>query len=76
MSRKKRAAWRPDYDPLFYRQLSCRARRIFLFRDEYIFDVEKAVVVETPAVGPRHLRIRKAKEHGGLPGAVHQDDEG
>jgi hypothetical protein len=44
-------SWRPDYDPFFYRQLSRRARRIFLFRDEYIFDVEKAVVVETPQLG-------------------------
>jgi len=44
-------SWRPDYDPFFYRQLACRARRIYLFRDEYIFDVEKAVVVETPQLG-------------------------
>ena len=28
-----------------------RARRIYLFRQEYIFDVEKAVVVETPQLG-------------------------
>jgi hypothetical protein len=40
-------SWRPDYDPFFYRQLSRRARGIYLFRDEYIFDVEKAVVVDT-----------------------------
>ena len=44
-------SWRPDYDLFFYRQLSRRARRIYLFRDEYIFDVEKAVVVETPQLG-------------------------
>jgi len=44
-------SWRPDYDPFFYRQLSRRARRIYLFRDEYLFDVEKAVVVETPQLG-------------------------
>jgi hypothetical protein len=44
-------SWRPEYDPFFYRQLSRRARRIYLFRDEYIFDVEKAVVVETPQLG-------------------------
>ena len=43
--------WRPDYDPFFYRQLSRRARRTYLFREEYIFDVEKAVVVETPQGG-------------------------
>jgi hypothetical protein len=41
----------PDYDPFFYRQLSRRARRIYLFRDEYIFEVEKAVIVEAPRLG-------------------------
>ena len=44
-------SWRPDYDPFFYRQLSRRARRIYLFRGEYIFDIEKAVVIETPQLG-------------------------
>ena len=44
-------SWRADYDPFFYSQLSRRSRRIYLFRDEYIFDVEKAVVVETPQLG-------------------------
>jgi hypothetical protein len=44
-------SWRPDYDSFFYRQLSRRTRRIYLFRGEYIFDLEKAVVVETPQLG-------------------------
>jgi hypothetical protein len=44
-------SWRPDYDPFFYRELSSRARRIYLFREDYIFDCEKAVVVETPQLG-------------------------
>src|SRR5207248_5607395 len=44
-------SWRPDYDPFFYRELSFRARRTYLFRDEYIFEVEKAVVIETPQLG-------------------------
>jgi hypothetical protein len=44
-------SWRPDYDPFFYRQLARRARRLYLFRGEYIFDLEKAVVVETPQLG-------------------------
>jgi hypothetical protein len=34
-------SWRPDYDPYFYRELSRRARRIYLFGDEYIFDLER-----------------------------------
>ncbi len=44
-------SWRPDYDFFFYCELSRRARRVYLFRDEYIFEVEKAVVVETPQLG-------------------------
>jgi len=44
-------SWRPDYDTFFYQQLSRRARRTYLFRDEYIFDLEKAIVVETPQLG-------------------------
>jgi hypothetical protein len=44
-------SWRPDYDPFFYDQLSRRARRIYLFQGEYIFDLEKAVVIETPQLG-------------------------
>ena len=44
-------SWRPDYDPFFYRQLSRRSWKIYLFRAEYIFDLEKAVVVETPELG-------------------------
>ena len=43
--------WRPDYDLFFYCQLTRRARRTYLFRNEYIFDLEKAVVVETPQLG-------------------------
>lgn len=43
--------WRPDYDPYYYEQLSERARTMYLFREEYIFDLEKAVVVEVPQAG-------------------------
>jgi hypothetical protein len=44
-------SWKPDYDPFYYRQLCQRARRLYLFRDEYIFDLPRAVVVETPQLG-------------------------
>jgi hypothetical protein len=43
-------SWRPEYDPFFYQQLVKRARRLYLFRDEYIFDAS-GVVVETPQLG-------------------------
>jgi len=43
-------SWQPDYDPFYYEQLSKRARTMYLFRDEYIFDL-RAVVVEIPQAG-------------------------
>lgn len=43
-------SWQPDYDPFYYEQLSNRARTMYLFRDEYIFDL-RAVVVEIPQAG-------------------------
>jgi curved DNA-binding protein CbpA len=43
-------SWRPDYDAFFYRQLWRRARRLYLFRDEYIFDLGM-IAVETPQLG-------------------------
>ena len=43
--------WRADYDAFYYRQLCKRARQLYLFRSEYIFDLEKAVIVEIPQLG-------------------------
>lgn len=43
--------WRLDYDTFFYRQLCRRARRLYLYRAEYIFDLESVTVVETPQLG-------------------------
>ena len=43
--------WRADYEPFFSDQLSRRAQRVYLFRDEYIFSLETAVAVETPQLG-------------------------
>jgi hypothetical protein len=43
--------WRPDYDAYYYDQLNQRARTMFVFRDEYIFDLERSVVVEMPKAG-------------------------
>ena len=43
--------WRPDYDSYYHEQLTKRARTMYVFRDEYIFDLEKSVVVEVPQAG-------------------------
>ena len=44
-------SWKADYDRYFYQQLYRRARRLYLFREEYIFDLPKAIAVETPQLG-------------------------
>ena len=44
-------SWQPGYDPFYYQQLSKRARTMYLFRDEFIFDLFSAVVVEIPHAG-------------------------
>jgi hypothetical protein len=43
--------WQPSYDPFFYKQLAKRARRLYLFREEYILDLVTGVAVETPQLG-------------------------
>jgi hypothetical protein len=44
-------SWKPDYDPFFYDQLRERSRKMFLFRDEFIFELERSIVVEVPEHG-------------------------
>src|ERR1700730_7546154 len=44
-------SWKPDYDWFYYGQLRKRTRKRFLFRDEYIFELERAIVVEVPQQG-------------------------
>ena len=43
--------WKPDYDAFYYKQLCKRAHKVYLFRSEYIFDLERAVIVERPQLG-------------------------
>jgi curved DNA-binding protein CbpA len=43
--------WRPDYDSYYHDQLTKRSRAMYVFRDEYIFDLEKSVIVEVPQAG-------------------------
>jgi hypothetical protein len=43
--------WKPDYDPFFYQQLCRWARRLYLYRDEYILDLPGGIAVETPQLG-------------------------
>lgn len=43
--------WRPDYDAYYHEELIKRARTMYVFRDEYIFDLEKTIVVEVPQAG-------------------------
>jgi len=44
-------SWKPDYGSFFYNQLRKRTRKMFLLRDEYIFELERAIAVEVPEQG-------------------------
>src|SRR5713101_7876392 len=44
-------SWKPDYDWFYHDQLRKRTRKMFLFWDEYIFELERAIVVEIPQQG-------------------------
>ena len=43
--------WEPDYEEAFYRELAARARAVYLFRNEYLFIFDQAVVSEIPQAG-------------------------
>jgi hypothetical protein len=43
--------WKPEYEAFYYKHLCKRARHVYLFRSEYIFDCEAAVLVEVPRLG-------------------------
>ena len=47
----ERIAWQPDYNPFFFEELKKRCRRFYLFRREFIFELERAVAVEVPQAG-------------------------
>ena len=69
--------WKPDYDAFYYRQLYKRARRLYLFRSEYIFDLERAVIVETPQLGHATYLFSKPVDMAGflaVYGSVTRDD--
>ena len=59
-------SWKSDYDAFFYDQLRNRARRLYLFRAEYIMELEHAVVVEVPAVGHATYVFAKSADIDGF----------
>jgi len=52
--------WRPDYDPYFYQQLKKRSQNVYLFRDEYIFQLPGAIAAEVPQLGHATYVFAKA----------------
>ena len=53
--------WQPSYDAFFLCELSKRARRFYLFRSEYILELEGCVVVETPQPGHATYLFSKSR---------------
>lgn len=69
--------WKPDYDAFYYKQLCKRARHVYLFRSEYIFDLETTVIVETPQLGHASYLFSKPvnmTEFLAVYGSVTKDD--
>ena len=55
-------SWKPDYDSFFYSHLRKRAAKMYLYLDEYIFDLDRAIVVEVPEVGHATYLFAKPNE--------------
>ncbi len=43
--------WEADYDAFYSRELLKRARTIYFFRDEFIFELERVIAAERPELG-------------------------
>ena len=43
--------WKPDYDPYFYQELKKRSQNVYFFRDEFVFQLARAIVAEIPQLG-------------------------
>jgi curved DNA-binding protein CbpA len=43
--------WEADYDAFYYRELLKRARTVYFFRDEFIFELERVTAAERPELG-------------------------
>ena len=52
--------WKPDYDPYFYQQLKKRSQNVYLFRDQFIFQLPSAIVAEVPQLGHATYIFAKA----------------
>lgn len=43
--------WKREYDPYFYEELKKRSQKVYFFRDEFVFQLPQAIVVEVPQLG-------------------------
>lgn len=56
--------WRPDYEEFYFRELRKRARALYLFRNEYMFDWERVIAVEVPESGHATYLFRSPADAG------------
>jgi len=47
----EQVTWKAGYDPLYYHELLNHARQVYLFRDEFIMELDHAIAVEKPESG-------------------------
>lgn len=43
--------WKPDYDPYFYQELKKRSQNVYFFRNEFLFQLPRAIIAEVPQLG-------------------------
>ena len=51
--------WKPDYDDRYYQRLKGRAVRVYLYKKEYIFELERHLVLEIPKSGTASYLFHK-----------------
>ena len=51
--------WEADYDAFYYRELLKRARTVYFFRDEFIFELERVIATERPELGHATYLVAK-----------------
>jgi hypothetical protein len=47
----EQVTWKAGYDAFYYRELLERARTVYFFRDEFIFELERVIAAERPESG-------------------------
>ncbi len=57
---KRLIIWKPEFEEFFYEKLKQHATATYLWREEFIFELEHVVVVEVPQAGRASYVFKKS----------------